>query len=179
MSFHLKQKDLWGIGHMELIFKKKRGTLRVGLNGNRWFSTPLIFNYIWIRTSFTVLGKSGTLRPSGSVFFAFICFLLPSAENLKILIDCPLSKQSIVELLTSEDLAVQRACLALLREYSEMPCGRRLAIDNFNVHTWATFFCTIHESKEMFSSNNLQLTWNLNISVLSIWSLYNILAQKL
>uniref|UniRef100_H3C3R3 Tetratricopeptide repeat domain 12 n=1 Tax=Tetraodon nigroviridis TaxID=99883 RepID=H3C3R3_TETNG len=56
-----------------------------------------------------------------------------NAENLKILMECPISKQSIVELLTSEDAVVQQACLALLHVYSEMPYGRRLALDNLNV----------------------------------------------
>lgn len=67
----------------------------------------------------------------------FVCFRLLSAENLKILMECPVSKQSIVELLRSENPAVQRACLALLRVYSEIPYGRRLAMANLNVHMWA------------------------------------------
>lgn len=48
--------------------------------------------------------------------------------------ECPLSKQSVVELLASEAPAVQRACLALLRVCSEVPYGRRLAVDNLDVH---------------------------------------------
>lgn len=110
----------------------------------------------------------------GLIVCACVCFLLPSAENLKILIECPVRKKSIVELLTSEDPAVQRACLALLRVYSEMPYGRRLAMDTLSVHTWDFillfyFFYTMKQKK----------CWIWRISLLSIWSVYNILAQKL
>ncbi|XP_067362822.1 tetratricopeptide repeat protein 12 isoform X2 [Channa argus] len=54
-------------------------------------------------------------------------------ENQKILMTCPVFRQSIVHLVTMENVAVQQECLALLCLYSKMPHGRRLAIDNLNV----------------------------------------------
>ncbi|XP_029699293.1 tetratricopeptide repeat protein 12 isoform X1 [Takifugu rubripes] len=57
-----------------------------------------------------------------------------NAENLKILMESPVSKRSIVELLTSDNPAVQQGCLALLCLYTQTPYGRRLATDNLNVH---------------------------------------------
>ncbi|XP_070685928.1 tetratricopeptide repeat protein 12 [Pempheris klunzingeri] len=55
-------------------------------------------------------------------------------ENQKMLMTCTVTRQSIVHLVTSEHSAVQKECLALLCLYSQMPHGRRLAIDNLNVH---------------------------------------------
>ncbi|XP_027135836.1 tetratricopeptide repeat protein 12 isoform X3 [Larimichthys crocea] len=55
-------------------------------------------------------------------------------ENQKMLMTCPVSRESIVHLLTSEHVAVRKECLALLCLYSQMPHRRRLAIDNLNVH---------------------------------------------
>ncbi|XP_028430378.1 tetratricopeptide repeat protein 12 isoform X2 [Perca flavescens] len=55
-------------------------------------------------------------------------------ENQKMLMTCPVTRRSIVYLVTSEHVAVQEECLALICLYSQMPHGRRLAIDNLNVH---------------------------------------------
>ncbi|XP_035011297.1 tetratricopeptide repeat protein 12 isoform X2 [Hippoglossus stenolepis] len=55
-------------------------------------------------------------------------------ENQKMLMMCPVTKQATVHLLTSEHVAVQNECLALLCLYSHMPHGRRLAIDSLNMH---------------------------------------------
>ncbi|XP_070826938.1 tetratricopeptide repeat protein 12 [Chaetodon trifascialis] len=55
-------------------------------------------------------------------------------ENQKMLMTCPVSRKSIVDLLTSEHVAIQKGCLALLFLYSQDPYGRHLAIDNLNVH---------------------------------------------
>ncbi|XP_062242580.1 tetratricopeptide repeat protein 12 isoform X1 [Platichthys flesus] len=55
-------------------------------------------------------------------------------ENQKILMMCPVTKQATVHLLTSEHVAVQKECLALLCLYSQMPHGRRLAMDSLNMH---------------------------------------------
>nr|XP_046245406.1 tetratricopeptide repeat protein 12 isoform X2 [Scatophagus argus] len=55
-------------------------------------------------------------------------------ENQKMLMRCPVSRESIVDLLTSEHVAVRKECLTILCLYSQMPHGRRLAIDNLNVH---------------------------------------------
>ncbi|XP_029302549.1 LOW QUALITY PROTEIN: tetratricopeptide repeat protein 12 [Cottoperca gobio] len=55
-------------------------------------------------------------------------------ENQKVLMICPVMRQSIVHLITSEHVAEQEECLALLCLYSQRPHGRRLAIDNLNVH---------------------------------------------
>ncbi|XP_051254268.1 tetratricopeptide repeat protein 12 isoform X1 [Dicentrarchus labrax] len=55
-------------------------------------------------------------------------------ENQKMLMTCPISRQSIVHLVTSEHVAVRKECLALLCLYSQTPHGRYLAIDNLNVH---------------------------------------------
>ncbi|KAK5868628.1 hypothetical protein PBY51_009625 [Eleginops maclovinus] len=55
-------------------------------------------------------------------------------ENQKMLITCPVIRQSIVDLLTSEHVAVREECLALLNLYSQMPHGRRLVIDKLNGH---------------------------------------------
>ncbi|KAM4627810.1 tetratricopeptide repeat protein 12 isoform 2-T2 [Polymixia lowei] len=54
-------------------------------------------------------------------------------ENQKMLMTCPASSQSIVDLLASEHTAVRAECLALLCLYSQMPRGRGLAVDNLNV----------------------------------------------
>ncbi|XP_075956164.1 tetratricopeptide repeat protein 12 isoform X3 [Anarhichas minor] len=54
-------------------------------------------------------------------------------ENQKILMTFPLTRQSIVHLITSEHVAVQEECLELLNVYSRMPHGRLLAIDNLDV----------------------------------------------
>ncbi|XP_070762621.1 tetratricopeptide repeat protein 12 [Enoplosus armatus] len=56
-------------------------------------------------------------------------------ENQTMLLACPVSRQSIVHLVTSEHVAAQKECLAILCLFSQMPRGRRLAIDNLNVHT--------------------------------------------
>ncbi|XP_078099860.1 tetratricopeptide repeat protein 12 [Sander vitreus] len=55
-------------------------------------------------------------------------------ENQKMLMTCPVTRRSIVYLVTSEHVAVQEECLALICLYSQMPHGRRLAIDNLDVH---------------------------------------------
>ncbi|XP_023120619.2 tetratricopeptide repeat protein 12 [Amphiprion ocellaris] len=55
-------------------------------------------------------------------------------ENQKLLMACPVSRQSIVQLLTSEHASVRNECLTLLYLYSQMPHSRCLAIDNLNVH---------------------------------------------
>ncbi|XP_077954406.1 tetratricopeptide repeat protein 12 isoform X2 [Gasterosteus aculeatus] len=54
-------------------------------------------------------------------------------ENQKLLMTFPLTRQSIVQLMTSENVAVQKECLALLCVYSQAPHGRRLAADNLDV----------------------------------------------
>ncbi|XP_045930581.1 tetratricopeptide repeat protein 12 isoform X3 [Micropterus dolomieu] len=54
-------------------------------------------------------------------------------ENQKMLMTCPVTRQSIVDLVTSEHVATQKECLALLCLYSQMPQGRHLAADNLNV----------------------------------------------
>ncbi|XP_038550165.1 tetratricopeptide repeat protein 12 isoform X2 [Micropterus salmoides] len=54
-------------------------------------------------------------------------------ENQKMLMTCPVTRQSIVDLVTSEHVAAQKECLALLCLYSQMPQGRHLAADNLNV----------------------------------------------
>ncbi|XP_069546536.1 tetratricopeptide repeat protein 12 [Brachyistius frenatus] len=55
-------------------------------------------------------------------------------ENQKMLMMCPVSRQSLVQLVTSEHVAIVNECLALLYLYSQMPRGRCLAIDNLNLH---------------------------------------------
>ncbi|XP_044211023.1 tetratricopeptide repeat protein 12 isoform X2 [Thunnus albacares] len=55
-------------------------------------------------------------------------------ENQKMLMTCPVSRESIVHLVTSEHLALRKECLALLCLYSQMPHGRHLALDKLNVH---------------------------------------------
>ncbi|XP_039987323.1 tetratricopeptide repeat protein 12 isoform X2 [Xiphias gladius] len=54
-------------------------------------------------------------------------------ENQKMLMTCPVTRQASVHLITSEHVAVRTECLALLCLYSQMPHGRRLAIDSLNV----------------------------------------------
>ncbi|KAK9520849.1 hypothetical protein VZT92_020709 [Zoarces viviparus] len=54
-------------------------------------------------------------------------------ENQKMLMTFPLTRQSMVHLITSEHVAVQEECLELLNVYSRMPHGRLLAIDNLDV----------------------------------------------
>ncbi|XP_041729708.1 tetratricopeptide repeat protein 12 isoform X2 [Coregonus clupeaformis] len=55
-------------------------------------------------------------------------------ENQKMLMRCPASKEYIVDLLASGMAAVRRECLAFLSLYSQTPHGRRLAIENLNLH---------------------------------------------
>uniref|UniRef100_A0A8D3AXP1 Tetratricopeptide repeat domain 12 n=1 Tax=Scophthalmus maximus TaxID=52904 RepID=A0A8D3AXP1_SCOMX len=54
-------------------------------------------------------------------------------ENQKSLMACPVTRQAAVHLVTSEHDAVRKECLALLYVYSQMPHGRRLAIDSLDV----------------------------------------------
>ncbi|KAM6987401.1 tetratricopeptide repeat protein 12 [Tautogolabrus adspersus] len=54
-------------------------------------------------------------------------------ENQKMLMTCPVTRQSMVDLVTSEHVAVRTECLALLYLFSEKPQGRRLSIDNLNI----------------------------------------------
>ncbi|XP_041849923.1 tetratricopeptide repeat protein 12 [Melanotaenia boesemani] len=55
-------------------------------------------------------------------------------ENQKMLMACPVARQSVVLLVTSEHVAVWEECLALLCLYSKMLHGRLLAIGNLNLH---------------------------------------------
>ncbi|GLD57318.1 tetratricopeptide repeat protein 12 [Lates japonicus] len=55
-------------------------------------------------------------------------------ENQKMLMTCPITRQAAVHMVTSEHAAVRKECLALLCLYSQMPHGRRLAIDSLDVH---------------------------------------------
>ncbi|CAB1347520.1 unnamed protein product, partial [Coregonus sp. 'balchen'] len=55
-------------------------------------------------------------------------------ENQKMLMRCPASKEYIVDLLASGMAAVRKECLAFLSLYSQTPHGRRLAIENLNLH---------------------------------------------
>ncbi|XP_073340609.1 tetratricopeptide repeat protein 12 isoform X2 [Pagrus major] len=79
-------------------------------------------------------------------------------ENLKMLMSCPVSRQSIVDLLTSEDGAVQKECIALLLLYSQTPYGRCLAIDNLNVHKLVRnlMVCTTTQQQEKTVVNILE-----------------------
>ncbi|XP_037632477.1 tetratricopeptide repeat protein 12 isoform X1 [Sebastes umbrosus] len=75
---------------------------------------------------------SQTLCVSVLKFWRVIC--CGNDENQNMLMLCPVARESIVHLVTSEHDGVQKECLAILRLYSQMPHGRRLAIDNLNVH---------------------------------------------
>ncbi|XP_049431536.1 tetratricopeptide repeat protein 12 isoform X2 [Epinephelus fuscoguttatus] len=55
-------------------------------------------------------------------------------ENQKMLMACPVARESTVPLLTSGHVAVRKECLLLISLYSQTLHGRRLAIDNLNVH---------------------------------------------
>lgn len=70
-----------------------------------------------------------------SEMIIFSVFLSLSDENQKILLTCPVTRESVVHLVTSEHAAVRRECLALLRLFSQTPRGRSLAIDNLNLQT--------------------------------------------
>ncbi|XP_036927568.1 tetratricopeptide repeat protein 12 isoform X1 [Acanthopagrus latus] len=79
-------------------------------------------------------------------------------ENLKMLMSCPVSRQSVVDLLTSKHGAVQKECIALLLLYSQMPHGRCLAIGNLNVHKLARnlMVCISKQQQENTSVNILE-----------------------
>lgn len=70
-----------------------------------------------------------------SEMIIFSVFLSLSDENQKILLTCPVARESVVHLVTSEHAAVRRECLALLYLFSQTPRGRSLAIDNLNLQT--------------------------------------------
>uniref|UniRef100_A0A3B3WXB2 Uncharacterized protein n=1 Tax=Poecilia mexicana TaxID=48701 RepID=A0A3B3WXB2_9TELE len=55
-------------------------------------------------------------------------------KNQKILMKCPLARQSVVQLLMSDHGEVVKECLELLSLYSNTLYGRRLAIDNLDLH---------------------------------------------
>ncbi|KAM4742849.1 tetratricopeptide repeat protein 12 [Anableps anableps] len=55
-------------------------------------------------------------------------------ENQKILMKCPVARQSVVQLLTSEHADVVKECLEILSLYSNTSHGRCLVIDNINLH---------------------------------------------
>ncbi|CAJ1065479.1 tetratricopeptide repeat protein 12 [Xyrichtys novacula] len=55
-------------------------------------------------------------------------------ENQKMLMACPVTRQSIIHLVASEHVAVRRGCLALVCLFSQTPHGRSLAIDNLNMN---------------------------------------------
>ncbi|XP_015232735.1 PREDICTED: tetratricopeptide repeat protein 12 isoform X1 [Cyprinodon variegatus] len=61
-----------------------------------------------------------------------VCF--KNDENQKILMKCPVARRALVQLLTSDHVEVVKECLKLLRLYSETSHGRRLVIDNLNLH---------------------------------------------
>ncbi|KAM8903859.1 tetratricopeptide repeat protein 12 [Spinachia spinachia] len=54
-------------------------------------------------------------------------------ENQKMSMTFQLTRQSVVQLMTSENVGVQKECLALLCVYLQTPRGRRLALDNLDV----------------------------------------------
>ncbi|KAM4567336.1 tetratricopeptide repeat protein 12 [Odontesthes bonariensis] len=60
-----------------------------------------------------------------------ICF--ENDENQKMLMTCPVTRHSVVQLVISEHVAVRTESLALLCLYSKTPHGRRLAIDHLNL----------------------------------------------
>ncbi|CAG6003358.1 unnamed protein product [Menidia menidia] len=59
---------------------------------------------------------------------------LENDENQKMLMTCPVTRQSIVQLVISDHVAVKRECLELIGLYSKTSHGRRLAIENLNLH---------------------------------------------
>ncbi|KAG7238713.1 hypothetical protein INR49_031229 [Caranx melampygus] len=56
-------------------------------------------------------------------------------ENQKMLMTCPVATQATIDLVTSEDVAVRKECLALLWMYSQTPRSRHLVMDSLNVQT--------------------------------------------
>lgn len=58
-----------------------------------------------------------------------------NSENQKVLLSCPVTTQALVDLLASEEAAVQTECLSLLHVFSRGPHGRRVVIEHLNVST--------------------------------------------
>ncbi|KAI4815006.1 hypothetical protein KUCAC02_005173, partial [Chaenocephalus aceratus] len=97
-----------------------------------------------LNNGFSIIGSNDTVRRetkdpgcqelcvSALKLWRVIC--CGNDENQKMLITCPVIRQSIVDLVTAEHVAVREECLALLNLYSQTPHGRRLVIDNLNGH---------------------------------------------
>lgn len=71
---------------------------------------------------------------SVAVSLGFFVLPLLSDENQKLLMTCPVATHSVVHLASSEHDEVKKECLALLSVFSEMPRGRRLAIESLDLH---------------------------------------------
>ncbi|KAI4904545.1 hypothetical protein NFI96_029606 [Prochilodus magdalenae] len=55
-------------------------------------------------------------------------------ENQQLLLQCPSTREQIVQLLASPVSAIQQACLTLFCMYSQTQHGRRLVIENLSLH---------------------------------------------
>ncbi|XP_037534090.1 tetratricopeptide repeat protein 12 [Nematolebias whitei] len=83
-------------------------------------------------------------------------------ENQKMLMTCPVSRLSLVQLVTSEHPAVVKECLTLLRLFSKTPHGRRLAIDNLNLHMLVrNLMLCISEPKQQQENTAVYILENL------------------
>lgn len=148
-------------------------TLRVGPNGNRWFSALLIFNYTWIR-KFHITNHSQSLGTAARRVLqahSLCTCLFPFAFSRKPEdFDAMPGRQTIycwtanvrgscsAESLPGATARVLRDAIRKTLGHGQLKCA----------HV-SSFFYTIHEAKEMFSSNNLQLKWNLkNFSVIHL-----------
>ncbi|XP_061576307.1 tetratricopeptide repeat protein 12 [Cololabis saira] len=79
-------------------------------------------------------------------------------ENQKMLMRCPVARESVVHLVTSEHAAVRKECLELLCLYSKTSRGRRLATENLNSHILLkNLMASMSEPKEQHASTAVSI----------------------
>ncbi|KAG7513873.1 tetratricopeptide repeat protein 12 [Solea senegalensis] len=81
-----------------------------------------------------------------------------NAENQKMLLKCPVTRQAAVDLIASESVAVQRECLSLLHLFAQMPHGRQLVIESLDVHVLVRnlMACISKQQQENMAVNVLE-----------------------
>ncbi|KPP77961.1 tetratricopeptide repeat protein 12-like, partial [Scleropages formosus] len=92
-----------------------------------------------LHNGFSIINNNNTLSLtefSSTIYGRAVCFsaqAMDSKENQQVLIQCPSSREHIVNLLGSGKGSIREACLALLCLYVETQYGRHLVIENLNM----------------------------------------------
>ncbi|XP_047449271.1 tetratricopeptide repeat protein 12 isoform X2 [Mugil cephalus] len=100
-----------------------------------------------LNNGFSIINSNGTVRRClsqktndpdshklcASVLKLWRVICCGNDENKRMLMTCPVARQAIVQLVTSEHVAVGNESLAVLCLYSQTPHGRHLAIESLNL----------------------------------------------